>query len=153
MGFDIIGKKARNRKGEYFRSNGWWWRPLWKYAYEACNDILTEKDLENGGFNDGHFIDSDKATRIAVRLEHLLNQGEVKKYAEERQGKLDNMPDEVCDFCHGTGERNDIAPKQKCNRCKGQGKARPWICYYPFDEENVKEFIEFCKNSGGFEIW
>lgn len=152
MGFDLIGVKATNEKGEYFWNSNWRWSPLWKYVYETCKDILIEEDFQNGRFNDQHFIDSDKATRIAVRLEHLLNQCEVKKYAKERQDVLDNLLDEVCDFCHGTGERNNVAPLEKCNSCKGKGKVRPWICYYPFNEENVKDFVEFCKNSGGFNI-
>ena len=40
--------------GSYFRANVWWWRPLWQYITVACEDILTEKDIESGSYNDGH---------------------------------------------------------------------------------------------------
>lgn len=153
MGFDIIGRDARNKKGEYFRSNGWWWHPLWEYVYEVCNDILTEKDLENGGFNGGHFINRDKAQRIATRLEHLLKQGEVKKYARQRKQALDKMPDVGCDLCRGTGIRNDRYVKGRCNKCLGKGKIMPEVSESPFSVSNVKDFAGFCKNSGGFQIW
>ena len=35
-----------NNPGIYFRNNCWWWRSLWDYTYNECNDILTEKDWE-----------------------------------------------------------------------------------------------------------
>ena len=30
---------------------------------------------------------------------------------------------------------------------------KKWEGSYPFNEENVKEFAEFCEQSGGFEIY
>jgi hypothetical protein len=35
MGFDVYGKSARSEKGEYFRNNVWWWRPLAEYVLET----------------------------------------------------------------------------------------------------------------------
>ena len=37
--------------GTYFRNNVWWWRPLWHFVTNICDDILTEKDMEQGSFN------------------------------------------------------------------------------------------------------
>jgi hypothetical protein len=31
-------------------------------------------------------------------------------------------------------------------------KMTDWKAHYPFKEDNVKEFIIFCRESGGFEI-
>jgi hypothetical protein len=28
MGMDVYGKEPKSDKGEYFRNNVWWWRPL-----------------------------------------------------------------------------------------------------------------------------
>ena len=28
-----------------------------------------------------------------------------------------------------------------------------WASKYPFDSNNVVKFVDFCKESGGFEIW
>jgi DnaJ-class molecular chaperone len=91
--------------------------------------------------------------RIAIRLEHLCNQGEVAKFEKDRAFMLDHLPDIDCDLCHGSGKRNDKVVQGNCNKCAGKGTVRPWACSYPFSEENVKEFAQFCRESGGFEIW
>ena len=72
------------------------------------------------------------------------------------QDKRQNMPDEVCDICAGTGYRKEpphIGVGYKpCNGCDETGKVRPSITYYPFDLENVRGFVAFLENCGGFEI-
>lgn len=154
MGFDLIGVKVANEKGKYFGNNYSWWRPLWKYVYEACKDILTEEDFKEGNWNNGYLIDSDKTIRIAIRLERLLNHGEVEKYVKEGRSEWDNLPDKVCFCCCGKGEMTYLSGKQgKCIICEGKGKFKAWVYHFPFDEDNVKSFVEFCRNSGGFRIW
>ena len=34
MGMDVYGIAPEKEWGEYFRSNVWWWRPLWDYTAE-----------------------------------------------------------------------------------------------------------------------
>ena len=109
--------------GTYFRNNVWWWRPLWNFVTGICDDILTEKDIEQGNYNDGHKISKTKAKKIAVRLRKMLRDGHVElteaKYKQEQvQLSEDN-----------------------------------WNKNYPFSIQNVIEFERFCENSGGFEIW
>ena len=108
--------------GVYFRNNVWWWRPLWNFVTGMCNDILTEKDIEHGSFNDGHKISKTKAAKIAKRLFKLIEEGTIKKYEKmyERQIKKLNKDD--------------------------------WDKNYPFSEDNVRRFANFCANSGGFTI-
>ena len=48
--------------------------------------------------------------------------------------------------------RNDEYVKGQCNGCQGKGSVRPFSTNYPFDLENLKEFADFCEQSGGFEI-
>ena len=40
----------------------------------------------------------------------------------------------------------------ECNKCNGVGKVDDWEKSYPFSEDNVREFANFCANSGGFTI-
>tara|TARA_Y100000356_G_C11131374_1_gene220255 strand:+ start:356 stop:658 length:303 start_codon:yes stop_codon:yes gene_type:complete len=47
--------------GVYFRNNVWWWRPLWSYVVNLCEDILTEEDIQHGSYNDGHEISQKKS--------------------------------------------------------------------------------------------
>ena len=39
-----------------------------------------------------------------------------------------------------------------CNACKGIGTTKPFVSNYHFVPKYLKEFAEFCKNSGGFTI-
>ena len=67
------------------------------------------------------------------------------------------MPKESCSICEGTGKRQ--APPETgagdidCNGCKGEGVKDAWASNYPFEVENVQEFVNFLKECGGFEIW
>ena len=152
MGFDLYGIKAISKKGEYFRNNVWWWRPLWVYVCEACSDILTEEDMNAGHFNDGYKIDAEKSRRIAARLGALIKEKKVLQYSDEYNSELESLPDEKCDLCKSTGERHDKYVDGQCNVCAGRGKVRPSDTWYPFKVENIKEFAKFCRASGGFEI-
>ena len=61
-----------------------------------------------------------------------------------------------CYICDATGKRqeppNTGAGDIDCNGCKGTGKKDDWDKSYPFSENNVRRFANFCLNSGGFEI-
>ena len=109
--------------GVYFRNNVWWWRPLWSYVCSVCYNILSDKDIEQGSWNDGHKISKTKADKIAERLRKCLKDGHVElteaKYKQD-QGQL---PDD------------------------------DWNKSYPFYSDNVRQFERFCQKSGGFEIW
>jgi len=174
MGFDLYDVESKSEVGDYFRNNVWWWRPLWDYVCLTCGDLLTAREAELGYFNDGVLIRKRKAERIADRLEGLLRDGKVKEYERSYREWQDNLPDEVCWLCSGTGKRSDELVQKwyeeatdkseyeiladgtiamTCNACGGSGREKAWAANYPFDEENVKEFIEFARNSGGFRIY
>ena len=108
--------------GYYFRNNVWHWRPLWEYICFVCSEILTEEDITSGHYNDGHKINKEKAETIAHRLEGLLIDGAVQRYADERQKRLDQLPED------------------------------DWDRSYPFSVENVEHFLAFVRESGGFTI-
>ena len=108
--------------GVYFRNNVWWWRPLWNFVSSTCESILTEQDIESGSYNDGHKISKTKANRIASRLFKLIRNGEVKAYEFAYKKHLDSL------------NKDD------------------WDKSYPFSEDNVRQFANFCLNSGGFRI-
>ena len=142
--------------GVYFRNNVWWWRPLWMFVSEACSDILTDKDIEMGSFNGGHKISKTKARRIAGRINKLNRNGSLNEYVNGRNQIIKELPDEKCNICEGTGKRKKppaIGPGDiECNGCSGKGKCRPFACNYRAYEDDIIEFAEFCKHSGGFTI-
>ena len=152
MGFDLFGVNPKNGKGEYFRNNVWWWRPLWHYTCTVCEDILTDKDCTQGECNNGYSISETKAQGIAHRLSVLVKNGDTQRYAVRYARELKKLPDEECEFCKGTGKRNDEYVQGTCTACRGKGKVRPFVTNYPFSVANVRNFIDFCENSGGFRI-
>jgi hypothetical protein len=81
-----------------------------------------------------------------------LRSGRVAKYKEARDRHLEGLAEEDCNLCDSTGIRNDEYVQGECNGCHGTGKKPHWDTHYPFDEENVKEFKNFVKESGGFRI-
>ena len=142
--------------GTYFRNNVWWWRPLWQFVTGVCEGILTEKDIERGSFNDGHKISKTKANRIATKLYAMIDNGQVKEYEDEYKKDLASLEQVDCEICDATGKRQEPpktgAGDRECNGCSGTGKVDNWAKSYPFSEDNVREFANFCANSGGFTI-
>jgi hypothetical protein len=150
MGMDLNGKKPKNKTGEYFRNNCWWWRPLWDYC---CIVSEEARSVKYGYSNDGDGLNSVRSRKLAATLLGQIENGAVKRYEKERQARLNALPDEECKFCHGTGKRTDMVVVNGCNACLGTGKVRPFEDMYGFSEENVKDFARFLQNCGGFEIW
>ena len=142
-----------NTPGAYFRNNVWWWRPLWDFVCETCNDILSEDDIKTGAYNDGHKIGKTKSKKIASRLRKVLRNGECESYKIQYDFNNVAAEDVECDLCNGTGKREDMKVPNGCNGCSGKGFKRPFQTNYPFSVANVKEFERFCEESGGFEIW
>ena len=81
MGFDLYGN-SKNKEGEYFRNNVWWWRRLADYVCEYTG-VVDEKDKEQWQYNDGHAVSKEEAIQIANQLEHLIETGHAQKYAEQ----------------------------------------------------------------------
>ena len=108
--------------GTYFRNNVWFWRPLWNFVCRSCDHILTDKDIERGNYNDGHKISKTKANRIAKKLFKLIETDQVKAYESMYKKEQSKLSED------------------------------DWNKSYPFSEENVRQFANFCLNSGGFRI-
>ena len=77
--------------------------------------------------------------------------------AQVLRARQDSLPDEECRVCGGTGSRQEppqVGPGNlPCNACGGTGRVRPFETNYGFDVDTVREFAEFLRDCGGFEIW
>jgi hypothetical protein len=153
MGFDLIAIEPKSEKYAGWRNNVWWWRELARFVIYRCEHLMKEEEMRYWQTNDGQMVSKNTAEAIAKELQRLISNGTVKAYAKQYMKDMKAVPDVKCDYCKGTGKRNDKYVKGKCNSCNGTGQVRPWICSYPFSEGNVKDFAKFCQNSGGFEIW
>jgi DnaJ-class molecular chaperone len=147
MGYDLIAQS-----GENFRNNIWWWRHLANYVLENCSDIMKEEEQVYWHSNDGQVVSEETAIKISQKLKSLIESGHTKEYEISNELINEALPDEKCELCNGTGMRHDNFVNGKCNSCLGKGHVRPTETWYSFSEDNVKEFAEFCEQSGGFEI-
>lgn len=159
MGMDVIGRAARSKTGEYFRNNAWWWRPLANYCVEIAPQITAARKYWQS--NDGDGLDDAGALKLADALQVELDAGRTLLFEKRYMGALEMTPNEPCRLCGGTGVRlpvpqvgaGDLAKGGLiCNACHGEGHVRPVATAYPFSVENVREFVAFLRDCGGFEI-
>ena len=168
--FEAKSKYEDENVGVYFRNNVWFWRPLWNYVYDTT-DVLTEKDFNLGHENSYHKISATKAERIGKAL--LKNMEHAEKI--EKDYRADVIPkdkfNKLCDKAGNYLYDNIVDKSDGLITCPGDMKIHDPVNYkkwtilvqmggglqftmtsYPFSAKNVKKFVEFCLNSGGFEI-
>jgi len=162
---EAVGTFEETNKGVYFRNNVWWWRPLAEYVCEHTG-VVDDKDKASWQCNDGHKVSEEEAEQIANQLEHLIKTGhtqehsnqiqETVKNAEVKNKKLQALFDALAKKAIEETGNKDIAPSEYPEYFKEEWeklwKKRDNRANYPFSVGNVKEFIEFARNSGGFEI-
>tara|TARA_R110002020_G_scaffold157999_1_gene341022 strand:- start:2689 stop:3282 length:594 start_codon:yes stop_codon:yes gene_type:complete len=136
--------------GSYFRNNVWWWRPLWHYVCDVCDDLLTEEDKKGCTDNSGYQINEDKALKIGIRLHSLVMDGSTQEWKEGYDKEVAALPKEPCFRCNGNNHGH--TKKKDCHGCDKTGERDNWQASYPFDTENVRDFAKFCVESGGFEV-
>ena len=120
--------------GVYFRNNVWFWRPLWTFICDNCDHILTEDQIQGGTCNDGTLIEHDQAEEIHNVIVNTIGKKQIIKMQ-----------------CEYEDIRKETEKKNKGKKLGDDGY--DFNANYPFDAENVLRFAEFCKESGGFEIW
>lgn len=151
MGMDVFGSQPISAPGEYFRRNVWGWRPLAELVTTLCpkESAACEYWYSNGG--DG--LDAVGARALADALQDKVNHGVVSTYIKNRNAELEAMPNESCWLCEGTGKHPRAGQVGWCNGCDGTGFVRPFETEYEVEEDDVREFIAFLRDSGGFAIY
>lgn len=155
MGMDVYGINPSDENGEYFRNNVWYWRPLWDYCLDKYPAIAGK--VKYGHSNDGDGLNAEDSYKLGLLLNQDLQSGIVKKYEQDYKNYVDNLPKDTCHICKGTKmffyediDGND--QERECNNCDEEGLTQNDLHHYPFSENNVKEFAQFCIHSGGFKI-
>lgn len=152
--------------GHYFRNNVWWWRPLWGYV-EEFTDVLEPEQVMEGFSNSGVEINEQDSIDLAIALHKLIDDDHTRMYEEDymREYELANIRnkelEEARKIIHEnvvaeTGDEN-IAPINYPEKWRADWDAlwsqKDWTGNYPFSVDNVKQFADFCYQSGGFQIW
>lgn len=165
MGMDVYGNKPKNKKGEYFRNNCWYWRPLWMYCERVAPELCAKVKYAHS--NDGDGLNAADSKALAKILKEKLSSGDTENFEKQWKKEQEESPEETCTHCGGTGSRTDAVGKQMgfhdkwnehkqaygwCNACDGKGTKKSMSTWYGFEAENVKEFALFLENCGGFKI-
>ena len=164
--FKELEKFESENKGYYFRNNVWWWRPLAEYVLEQTKVITSKKKIQGFSYNDGVAISATEAEQIAKQLYFLLQSGHTEKYAkqyaderaiaENHNALVDKKLAELAIEVEKATGKKDLAPAKYPEKFQKKWdeiyNERMLVANYPFSVENVKEFADFCKDSGGFTI-
>ena len=157
--------KAKNvfeeeNPGHYFGNNVWWWRPLAYLIEDKCKDFLTDEQRKSLHYNDGKKYSDKIAVKIANRLQEVLDSGELLKLKEEHDAEMQKAKEHndiieskmkaIVDAHNGVAPKD--LPKEEFANWSELQKQKNWADSYPFDIDNVKEFILFARCSGGFSI-
>ena len=151
--------------GDYFRNNVWWWRPLASYVIKFTG-CIDENDQVAWSENGGHEVDDQTAKQIHNQLKVLIESGHTKKFendyekerlkAEKHNDKVEKELEKFCKSVEKKLGKTNLAPMNfpKADHDKWERiyHKKKWHASYPFSVENVKEFAEFCRFSGGFKI-
>jgi len=176
MGMDIYGREPEKELGEYFRSNVWWWRPLWDYTAQIdrfyaeqkdANQLISEELHKSGHYNDGEGLKTKKACQNLVkRLQWSIDEGLLAEYqkmidesikeAKENNAKVQKELDALKKkVAKETGKKNLAPrdyPKKDHDEWETIYKKFDHNDSYPFSQEHVEEWIKFLKYCGGFRI-
>lgn len=147
MGMDVCG--IENSEA-YFRNSIWFWGPLADYCAIVAPALWGK--IEYPQSNDGSGLNTVDSKALAVVLRAAIASGDTARYAEGYKRNMEAMYDETCDLCAGTGQRTDLTVPMGCNKCRGEGKVRPFDTRYPFRVDNVEKFATFLETCGGFQI-
>ena len=163
--FKQVDTFENKNPGVYFRNNCWWWRPLADFMIAHC-DWLTQEQKERLHNNSGFEFSHHEAGTIADTLQKKVDDGTAAdrekinkremKIAEEWNKGLQKQQDALGEEAKKeTGDKNIVPrdyPKhiyKKWDDLQGQTDRK---AHYPFKEANVKRFICFLRECGGFQV-
>lgn len=135
MGMDVWGRNPSAPGGRYFRANIWSWRPIQALIAELCHDLLDAETLTRLGVNVGAGAEDpatclEMANRFDRWLEHhTAGHGIDLGLRVTYDGRFVS-PDEMA----AHPDLETLSP-------------------YQVDDEHLKEWVEFLRHCGGFEVW
>ena len=132
MGMDVFGVNPKSEAGKYFRANIWSWRPIHELIEKA--NVLPPDLVYHMGFNDGYGPDEEQSLLLATQMETMLD------------GMDDDHTFMLTDEIDGPVAALMDSIRQSGATIVTDGPA------YQAEVAHVREFITFCRESGGFEV-
>ena len=132
MGMDVFGVNPKSEAGKYFRANIWSWRPIHELIEKA--NVLPPDLVHHMGFNDGYGPNEEQSLLLAAQMETMLD------------GMDDDHTFMLTDEIDGPVAALMDSIRQSGATIVTDGPA------YQAEVAHVREFITFCRESGGFEV-
>lgn len=135
MGMDISGKNPSSEEGEYFRAAIWSWLPIYDLVCRLCSDLLDHQTLESMSYNDGAGPnDQETCTKMAFRFDRWM-----KHYGSGHEVQL--------------GWRFEVETHRLLRAEEAEEKGVATEAAYHTSDEHLKDWVEFLRHCGGFEVW
>ena len=155
MGMDVYGIKPKTEAGEYFRSNVWYWHPLWD-CLETLHPAICGR-CESPHDNSGSGLNAKDSLALSRLLKKDLEKGIIEQYIKDYYLHINSIPLEDCKYCDSKGTRDwpqddGTVQTKECNSCSGTLKVKSHQTWYCMDLDLVKEFQLFLQDCGGFRI-
>lgn len=130
MGYDLYGFK----NNAYFRASIWSWPSIMEFVEKA--NVLPPDVLEGMYYNDAQEVNKELAVALADKIEEMItNVDDDMEYISWTENPMSGMVVQLMGALQASGARIEpSAPMHSTNAA------------------HVREFIEFCRQSGGFEV-
>lgn len=130
---DVVGRNPSSEEGEYFGANVWSWRPIQALIGALCSDMFTPEELEALHFNDGAGPEdqatcTEMANRFEIWMEH----------------NIDGVSIDLGVRITPDGTLLDEGEAEECDDV---------ISPHQTSDDHLKEWIEFLRHCGGFQVW
>tara|TARA_A100000172_G_C3043732_1_gene111638 strand:- start:1066 stop:1653 length:588 start_codon:yes stop_codon:yes gene_type:complete len=159
--WELDAEFKANNPGHYFRANIWSWRPIHMacFAAKTIHDLQFDADLDEWGFNNGCGLKTQEECNDLVKgLEELIkgfNIADVKYfgYNLSRMWNIKNSNG----YTHIDDEKlinslNMLYPEDSLVTQMPKIKDQTYFPSHVTTTEHLKEFVEFLRHCGGFEI-
>jgi len=135
MGYDLFGNAPKSEDGGYFRANIWSWPSIMELVEEV--KILPRDVVDGMYWNDGQEVSSSQAQMLADAIESYIGEiDDEMEYVATQANNITKLGTALLGALQSSGV--DI-----------QGEpALP----YSTNASHIKEFIKFCRESGGFQV-
>lgn len=130
MGYDLYG----NKNNSYFRASIWAWPSIMEFVERS--NVLPPHVLEGMYYNDAQPVSDEQALALADSIESMLEDVEDDmEYISWTENPMGGMIMQLVGALQASGARVEpSAPMHSTNAA------------------HVREFVEFCRQSGGFEV-
>ena len=156
--FESLTKFENDNPGYYFRSNWWGWRPLVYLSDIAIQNSGLQFDTEGWGENSGHGLkDGVQCTLLAQAIEYMIEE------SDDLSDDNDTLYINLGSWSNSEGGfvsddiQAELSKEWPLNEVRGtQVVGSDGNLYSPSHSApvwHIKNWINFLKECGGFEIY